>query len=117
MSTVDPKEIAVLTYEVKHLTEAVKQLLVDIQDHRALLDRKAETTEVNTLKEKIILLEERGRTSREQCVRTCSNLSELEKRISKVEMETWKIGILLGSTATGGGMLALLGQYLLNLFI
>lgn len=113
MPTTDPREIAILTTEVRHLTDAVKKLLEDMEGHRALLQKKASVAEVQDLRVDLTRAEERISTLQQSSVR----LDTIEIRLSKVEMETWKLGLMLGGSATGGGILALIAQYLLGLVI
>ena len=123
MSTeIDPKEIAVLTANVKHLTSQVIDLLEELKGHRDVLLTKANTSDllpinnsIELIKQDLILLKERESVAKSKESTLNKRLVDLETKVIKLEMETWKLGLLLGGSATTGSILALAGQYLINL--
>lgn len=116
-SVIDPKEIAILTTEVRHLTDAVKKLIGDMEGHRVELQTKADLSDVQDMKETVLLLQEREQVGRERDEATITRVTALESKMIKLEMETWKLGLLVSGSATGGGVLALVGQYVVGLIL
>lgn len=108
MSTsIDPKEIAVLTTEVRHLTQAVTKLLHDVDGHRADVQELTMATRI---------LEEKQNNTKERMDTAIAELSKFETKLIRLEMETWKLGLMLGGSATGGGVIAVIVQYLIKVF-
>jgi methylphosphotriester-DNA--protein-cysteine methyltransferase len=117
MSEVSPAEIAVLTTEVRHLTDAVKRLLVIVDEQRASLEKKADADSLIRAEKDIMVLFERENNCKVHDTEMKQRMQEVETRLSKLEMEAWKLGMMLGGSATGGGALALIGQYLVHILM
>ena len=130
-NVVDSTELAVLTTDVRHLTNTLNNLLNTIEQYRKDIANKANDKDVQHLKNAIvkieseinhilrenILLKERESNALSQRTDLRQKLGSLEQKVHKLEMETWKLGILLGGSATGGGLLALLAQYVSGLIL
>lgn len=111
-SEINAGDIAVLASEVSRLTEEVKHLLSILTDHRLEMANKANTTEVSDLSRQVLLLIEREQVGRMRDLENSKQISKIRDEITKLQMETWKLGLLFGGSATGGGILALLAQWI-----
>ena len=111
-NVVDSTELAVLTTDVRHLTNTLNNLLNTIEQYRKDIANKANDKDVQHLKNAIvkieseinhilrenILLKERESNALSQRTDLRQKLGSLEQKVHKLEMETWKLGVLRGGS-------------------
>lgn len=114
---INNESIAVLASDVRHFTKAVEKLVADMEEHKDVLHSKADAAEVISLREDVIVLNERQKNDHKLILHNQNAVTKVKTRITKLEMETWKLGLMLSGTATGGGLIALLGKYLTSLVL